>query len=61
MGGLLSVDVSDWDAAGILVGKPATQCTADEIKNEVWRELKVHLNVAGAQVIRDDRPALLVS
>lgn len=52
--GLLSVDVSDWDAAGILVGKPATQCTADEVKNEVWAELKVHLNVAGAQVIRDE-------
>ena len=52
--GLLSVDISDWDAVGILVGKSATQCTADEIKNEVWAELKAHLNVGGAQVIRDD-------
>jgi 15-cis-phytoene desaturase len=52
--GLLSVDISDWDAVGILVGQSATQCTADEIKNEVWAELKAHLNVGGAQVIRDD-------
>ena len=52
--GLLSVDISDWDAVGILVGKSATQCTADEIKNEVWAELKAHLNVGGAQVLRDD-------
>ena len=52
--GLLSVDISDWDAVGILVGKSATQCTGDEIKNEVWAELKAHLNVGGAQVIRDD-------
>jgi 15-cis-phytoene desaturase len=52
--GLLSVDISDWDAVGILVGKSATQCTADEIKNEVWAELKAHLNVGGAQVIRDE-------
>lgn len=52
--GLLSVDISDWDAIGILVGKSATQCTADEIKNEVWAELKAHLNVEGAQVIQDE-------
>ena len=52
--GLLSVDISDWDAVGILVGKSATQCTAEEIKNEVWAELKAHLNVGGAQAIRDE-------
>jgi 15-cis-phytoene desaturase len=52
--GLLSVDISDWDAVGILVGKSATQCTADEIKNEVWAELKAHLNVGGSQVIQDE-------
>ena len=52
--GLLSVDISDWDAVGILVGKSATECTADEIKNEVWAELKAHLNVGGAQPIRDE-------
>lgn len=52
--GLLSVDISDWNAVGILVGKSATECTADEIKNEVWAELKAHLNVGGAQAIRDE-------
>jgi 15-cis-phytoene desaturase len=53
VGGLLSVDISDWDAAGTLVGKPAMHCTAGEIKDEVWAELKIHLNVGGAQVIQD--------
>jgi 15-cis-phytoene desaturase len=52
--GLLSVDISDWDAIGIAVGKSATQCTADEIKHEVWAELKAHLNVEGSQTIRDE-------
>ncbi len=53
VGGLLSVDISDWDANGILLGKPATQCTAEEIKDEVWAELKAHLNVGAVPVIED--------
>jgi hypothetical protein len=53
VGGLLSVDISEWEAPGILVRKPAMQCSAEEIKDEVWAELKVHLNVGGAHVIDD--------
>jgi len=53
VGGILSVDISDWDTAGILVGKPAMHCTADEIKNEVWTELKIHLNFGASEVIQD--------
>lgn len=30
------------------------QCSADEIKNDVWEQIKVHLNVGGADIIRDD-------
>jgi hypothetical protein len=30
------------------------QCSATEIENEVWAQIKLHLNVAGAVVIRDD-------
>jgi uncharacterized protein with NAD-binding domain and iron-sulfur cluster len=42
--GVLSVDVSNWDAPG-LCHKKANQCTsADEIKSEVWEQLKHHLN-----------------
>ena len=54
MGGLLSADISDWETPGILYGKPAMQCTAQEIKDEVWAQMKAHLNVAGAEPIRDD-------
>ncbi|WP_348267208.1 FAD-dependent oxidoreductase [Edaphobacter paludis] len=54
VGGLLSADISDWETPGILYGKPAMQCTAQEIKDEVWAQMKAHLNVAGAEPIRDD-------
>ena len=53
LGGILSVDISDWETPGILYGKPAMQCTADEVKNEVWAQIKAHLNVGGAEMIRD--------
>jgi 15-cis-phytoene desaturase len=53
IGGILSVDISDWDAPGILFGKPASGCSADEIKAEVWAQLKVHLNVGRATVLED--------
>ncbi|HEY3837254.1 MAG TPA: FAD-dependent oxidoreductase [Bryobacteraceae bacterium] len=53
VGGILSVDISDWDAAGIVYGKPAQNCTAAEIKDEVWAQLKTHLNVSGRTVIDD--------
>ncbi|MBV8898014.1 MAG: FAD-dependent oxidoreductase, partial [Acidobacteriaceae bacterium] len=54
VGGILSVDISDWETPGILYGKTAMQLTAEEIKNEVWAQMKAHLNVSGAEVIRDD-------
>jgi len=53
LGGILSVDISDWNSPGILYGKPALQCTAEEIKNEVWEQIKAHLNVEGAQQLQD--------
>jgi len=53
LGGILSVDISDWTAPGILYGKSAMQCTAEEIKNEVWAQIKGHLDVDGAQQLED--------
>jgi 15-cis-phytoene desaturase len=53
VGGILSVVISDWDAAGIVYGKPATRCTAEEIKNEAWAQLKTHLNTGAAEPISD--------
>ncbi len=53
VGGILSVVISDWDAPGILYGKPASRCTAEEIKNETWAQLKAHLNTGGAEPLSD--------
>jgi uncharacterized protein with NAD-binding domain and iron-sulfur cluster len=53
VGGILSVDVSDWTTPSRRLGKVASKCTADEIKAEVWSQLKDHLN-DGAHVILDD-------
>jgi len=44
---ILSCDVSDWDEPGILYNKSAKQCKADEIKNEVWEQMKRSLVVNG--------------
>ena len=49
----LSVDVSDWDTPGLLYGKPAKQCTAEEVKDEVWAQLKAHLEDTGESVLPD--------
>ncbi|WP_278260657.1 FAD-dependent oxidoreductase [Nocardia sp. AG03] len=40
----LSIDISDWHTPGILYGKPAEECTHDEIYREVWAQLSEHLN-----------------
>jgi uncharacterized protein with NAD-binding domain and iron-sulfur cluster len=50
----LSIDVSDWDTPGILYGKPAKRCTAGQIKDEVWAQLKAHLEDGGDRVLPDD-------
>jgi uncharacterized protein with NAD-binding domain and iron-sulfur cluster len=50
----LSIDVSDWDTPGILYGRPAKQCTPLQIKNEVWAQLKAHLEDTGERVLPDD-------
>ena len=52
--GIISVDVSDWFAAGDqVVKKPANECTLEEIKNEVWAQLKAHLNQGGVEPVED--------
>ncbi|WP_433492772.1 hydroxysqualene dehydroxylase [Nocardia grenadensis] len=48
-----SVDISDWDTPGILHHRPAKQCSAPEIANEVWAQLKLWLNT-GTGWLRDE-------
>ncbi|WP_167471526.1 hydroxysqualene dehydroxylase [Nocardia arthritidis] len=43
----LSVDISDWNSPGMLYGKPAKECTPEEISREVWAQLTAHLNDRG--------------
>jgi uncharacterized protein with NAD-binding domain and iron-sulfur cluster len=38
----LSVDISNWDAKGILYGKTAKECTKAEVAAEVWAQIKQH-------------------
>jgi len=47
----LSVDVSDWSTPGILFGKPARECTHEQIAREVWAQLRAAL--AGKAELRD--------
>jgi 15-cis-phytoene desaturase len=51
--GILSVDISEWEQPGVVWGKPARECTAEQIKEEVWTQLKQHLNNSGAMPIND--------
>jgi uncharacterized protein with NAD-binding domain and iron-sulfur cluster len=53
VGGILSVDISDWERPARRLGKVASMCTAQEIKDEVWAQLKDHLN-DGDDVVLDD-------
>jgi uncharacterized protein with NAD-binding domain and iron-sulfur cluster len=41
--GVLSVDISDWDAPGMLYGKAARDCTRQEIYDECLAQLKHHM------------------
>jgi 15-cis-phytoene desaturase len=53
VGGILSVDISDWNTPGIVYGKPATNCTPEEIKTETWAQLKAHLNTGTVETLSD--------
>lgn len=42
--GIISVCISDWNTPGIIYRKKASDCTREEIKEEVWFQLKKSLN-----------------
>jgi uncharacterized protein with NAD-binding domain and iron-sulfur cluster len=53
--GILSVCISDWDAPGILHGKPARALTSPEqIRDEVWAQLVQSLEGRGDRPLRRD-------
>jgi len=49
----LSVDISDWDTPGVVHGRPAKECTEQEIVQEVWTQLKAALNDTGPAELAD--------
>jgi 15-cis-phytoene desaturase len=54
VGGILSVDISNWTAPGNFNGKRAMDAaTRDEIKDEVWAQMKAALNGPGRTQIDD--------
>jgi hypothetical protein len=51
--GILSVDVSDWEAIGSGVRKQAMFCTREEIVDEVWHQLKESLDDDATRDLED--------
>ena len=49
----LSVNIANWNTAGILWGKPAIDCTPTEIAQEVWAQMEVSLEGLGRSVLSD--------
>ncbi|MFI9815967.1 hydroxysqualene dehydroxylase [Saccharothrix variisporea] len=49
----VSVIISDWDAPGVLFGRPAKQLTPEQILQEVLAQLRQHLNDSGRAVLNE--------
>lgn len=52
--GIISVDISEWEQPG-LNGKTAKECTPEEIKAEVWEQLKRSVNYGDVVVLKDEQ------
>ncbi len=52
--GILSVDISDWTTPGNFNGKAARDCTLEEVKEEVWAQLKQEINVGTTPILTDE-------
>jgi uncharacterized protein with NAD-binding domain and iron-sulfur cluster len=50
----LSVIIANWSAPGVLYGKPARECSPDEVARETWEQMKRHLDDTGRAVLADD-------
>ena len=50
--GIISVCISEWDEKG-LNGKTAKECSREEIKIEVWEQLKRSINIGDSEILKD--------
>ncbi len=54
VGGIVSVDISEWKKPGHFVNKTAEQATPDEIADEVWKQIKRSVNEVGEEEVLAD-------
>jgi uncharacterized protein with NAD-binding domain and iron-sulfur cluster len=52
--GIISVDISEWGEQG-LNASAAKECTSEEIKAEVWEQLKRSLNYGDTAILKDEQ------
>jgi uncharacterized protein with NAD-binding domain and iron-sulfur cluster len=52
--GIISVDISEWEQPG-LNGKTAKDCTPEEIKADVWEQLKRSVNYGDVRILNDEQ------
>ena len=52
--GIISIDISEWGQPG-LNGKAAKDCTPEEIKTEVWEQLKRSVNYGDIVKLKDEQ------
>jgi len=52
--GIISVDISEWGEPG-LNGKAAKDCTPEEVKTEVWEQLKRSVNYGDVVILKDEQ------
>jgi hypothetical protein len=50
----LSIAIPDWHTPGVLYGKPASECTPDEVARDTWEQLKRSLNNPGETPLLTD-------
>ena len=51
---ILSVDISNWVAPGDFNKKAAQDCSKEEVRLEVWKQLQAELNYGGVARLTDD-------
>ncbi|MVU82826.1 NAD(P)-binding protein [Nocardia sp. ET3-3] len=51
---VLSAIISEWDEPGTFNGKPARQCSPEELAQETWAQIKAHVNHDGDNPLADD-------
>lgn len=49
---VISASITNFDVPGVLYGKPARACTAEEIKNEIWAQMMMHQGLEGLKDVQ---------